>query len=375
MKNRTNLIEDINRVISENAMSIDLAEIYLKNYLNSSKVELFDKVNLLTALKSIFSKEWVHNIKIEYCIEDFSNIHALAYHEATRGDGKIILGVDIDFLINADKLSFLKTIMHEYGHLNEFLKCKKGRKKRESVFLSENIVKENKWQIMGALARYGSCGSERKADNFANSRLRKWLNNETKNGTNKSVIIKAKKELKISRTKESTKYFMCKMFYGVWHSVNKICRIKESENCWVFANKISDDERIWETNSKYPISFTNKDKAYAKSYIKYHKTKKDKSIKGLSYEKKLKSLVGAFEKYSIVMADKKGISPDEFGLMYSQHYKKAEYIRTRETNPQSSLQGYFVYPTKRVQEVESIGEFLEELDCCYRENMCSEQEL
>jgi len=48
-------------------------------------------------------------------------------------------------------------------------------------------------------------------------------------------------------------------------------------------------------------------------------------------------------------------------------------VKTREANPDSPLWGYFIYPTKRVKDVESIGEFFEELDACYDEKMEEEQ--
>ena len=115
-------------------MSENDAQNTIKEFLTNRNVGINDKVDLLTAFKTIYTKQFeLEDYTVFYTIGDYKKANALAFHESTRGDGKIIVGVDSDFLIDSNKIDFITSILHEYGHQLSSL----GPRMQRTLWLSQ----------------------------------------------------------------------------------------------------------------------------------------------------------------------------------------------------------------------------------------------
>lgn len=362
-------IADINSVINKKELSLTDAKNYLLYYVSYPEVKLMDKINLLVALKTIFLDEFnLNDMKIRYIVGDFSQLNLEAFHESARGDNYIYMGVDITFLDESKKIMFLRTMLHEYGHLKMYAKAKSGGKVPKSVVPKRDVYESSKWQMIGALSRYCSAGNERFANVFANQKLNELQKSARKLSKN-SYIVQKKNNLKMLQLIDDFVFYGGKFIFGVWSVSNTVFCIKSPKKWREFDNTISYGHILDEENKVRPLVFYNNEDKKAGDYVRHHKSTKETSIKGLSAEKKLKTLVLAFDKYSVVMASKLGVKPDEIGFMLSDYYTNCEYINLRDINPNSPLLGYFIYPHDKIKDVQSIGEFFEELDACYDEKM------
>jgi len=365
-------IADINSVINKKEMSESEAKSVLKKYIRYTEKSMAGNIDVLVALKRLLAQEFdMKGFQIRYVVDDFSDRNFEAFHESTRGDDVIIIGVDIE-LLNSTKTYFLMTVLHEYGHLRTFLKSRGGKKVPKSVLVSDDMDGANWWQVIGAYSRYGSCGNERRADKFAHKTMKKLVNNEIAEYKSRH-LMKVRRDVLKFQLKDDIKYHGYRVIYGVWLVGNTIFGIKQDKMFRVFKNTDRYDLQIGAAHSEFPEFFSCKDAKHVEEYVKYHKKQKDSSIKGLSCTTKMIALARAFNRYGLLMAQKCGVSADEIGFMFSDYYIYPEYVKTREANPDSPLWGYFIYPTKRVKDVESIGEFFEELDACYDEKMEEEQ--
>ena len=366
-------IADINSVINKREMSESEAQNVLTKYIRYPDVDVDTKLNLLVALKVLLTKEFqVKDLQIKYVIDDFSSLDCLALLEAMRGDDTIIIGVDQEFLANAQKIHFLKTMLHEYGHFKMFLSTRSGKRTRKSVKVSGDIDDATWWQAIGAIFRYCSCGSERYADKFAHKEMYKLVKSEIRFFKTK-YLEDVRRKAKYSQIKDDVKYYTSGVLFVLWCVGNTIFRVKQDKMYKVFQNNISNDKLLWEVNLKCPLVFEEKIVDNPEEYISHHIAEKDRSIKGFHNVKKLRILAGAYLKYSLMMASKCGVHPQELGFLFSEYYSKPEYINTRDKNPDSPLLGYFIYPTSRAQEVQSLGEFFRDLEACYNEKMSVEE--
>ena len=366
-------IADINSVINKREMSESEAQAVLNQYIVNPKFSVSENLDLLVALCVIFEKEFdVNDYSIRYMVGDFSKVNSFAFHESTRGDNVIIIGVDSEFLTEPSKVQFLKVMLHEYGHLNMFLKNRGKKITPKSVVIASDIGNASVWQIIGALSSYNSCSSERNADLFAHKTINNLIKNKS-NFTDLEHISAVKKEIHELKRKEDLRFYICKFLNGVWKVGDIVLKTKYPRKFRVFRNDNSYDKQIWDDNLKYPLVFSGMDCENPEDYVKHHTRNNDSSIKGFSKKKKMSILARAFLKYSLMMSSKCKVHPQELGFMFSDYYSSPEYINTRDKNPDSPLLGYFIYPTKRAEEVQSLGEFFQELDKCYNEKISEEE--
>lgn len=274
-----------------------------------------DKENIISALKIIMTEDLnVRFSQIQVKIANLNKLESNAFIECNRGDYIYRLKINKDFIESSTNLEFLYVLIHEFGHLKQYLEGKAGRKMRKSVGMrTPEIYTTTTWQQKGAHYRYYSNDNEHYADSFAFNKLLTWIREEQKSSHPKSRLLINKKKLQKDKFYINFDYALNKIKFIAWHGTNKILRIPESEYSYDFYETKDAGERMWDYISKNPLNCNQKILKIAKASIEFNLKSKNNNLKNLKAWQKQRILEKIEDSLRLVYAHEMGILPEEVG--------------------------------------------------------------
>lgn len=213
------LIERINNNFQP-MCTYEIAKDYLCRVVRyGGKGVLLDKENILNMLKIIIAEDFdIGMNQIKYRVVDLTKLEGNAFIDSNWGDHIYRVKIDETFMEESTNLEFLYVLLHEFGHLKQYLNALKGKRLRKSVITrAPEIYTTTPWQQRGAHYRYYSNDNEHYADMYAFSKMLNWVREESKKNCPKSKLFINKKKLKKDRFYTRFDHALNKIKFIAWH--------------------------------------------------------------------------------------------------------------------------------------------------------------
>lgn len=355
-------IAQINENTVNSVLSYESAKEYIYKILNKNN-SVSDPVHnlcILDALRVIMACEFgLHQNQIVYNIKSMDDRKAMASIQCNRGDGFYYIFIGKNFLLKENNLTFLRDVLHEYGHLKLYFDLKNGKKFPASIVTdSEKYKYANDWQRHGADVRYFSNNNEFGADKFSYDKLKEWIKERKSKGLTTKNLKVCKRVLTKSERKRIYGYRLSKLEYALWKCVNKILGVEDKCITEIRDGSVDVLTVIWEQNKKYPLAVNSKSIKESYRDLAYYFNEEDLDFKRNSSDYRQKKVFVATRKMRVLLADKFGISSNEIGFMFDDGGNECKVIDARRYNKNSKLSFYIVCPERKIDTYSSVREYI-----------------
>lgn len=361
------IMDEMVKRIKENRINPNLTYEYAKKYilncLNSDLEEVSPEKNegILESLRVIIACEFgLHQNQIVYNVANSHPRTTNASIQTSRGDGYYYLTVEKQYLYSAKTIYFLRSVLHEYGHLKLYFDLMNGKIVPNPVCSNEEKYRyANDWQRHGAGARYLSDDNEYLANCFAYAKMLEWIR-EIKKSADCKLIHKNKRIIKKEKSKERKSHTINKIEYKLWKLFNVILGIEDKKivTDGDFSNHTT--TTLWQINKKIPMPVNAETVENAKRNLMSMVIYKDQDFKTGNFDYKAYRIFVATNYLKIITARKLGITAEEIGFFWGED-GEISVINARKYNKNSKLQAYVVCSKERIGTYDSLEDYIEEV--------------